>query len=401
MMTQEEMDQEVLECARYGEDEDLLALLNAGANVNHLDYAGNTALHKAAANGNVGCLKILVDHKAINQANQEGNFPTHWAAQNGQLEALQFLFSAYPTDVLVKNCQGRSVLTEAFQSGKTEVIELCLSHESATEERLLDGKQQTKTNEDGEMTVSTGEVDDNQSNNASESTNNAVQHQMIFGLDANAQTSPIVKIRELPITRADNPFGSDESPEDDTTGLGIWPASILLSQLVARLGDKHLSNKIIVELGAGCGLPALTSALYCHPKKVYITDIHEPTLRNAAYNVKLNNSETKEQNLPNELTPLLYAQETIDNVEINVSNVNWKDIQTFPQEKADIILGSDLVYDYKILDLLIPAIDNMLTLDGSFLYIAPDTGRDGMAQLIERLAEVNLLCVESYPVPAE
>lgn len=41
-----EADQEVLECARYGEPEDLRALLEGGANVNHRDYGGNTALHR-------------------------------------------------------------------------------------------------------------------------------------------------------------------------------------------------------------------------------------------------------------------------------------------------------------------------------------------------------------------
>ena len=28
----------------------------------------------------------------------------------------------------------------------------------------------------------------------------------------------VLKVRELPITRADNPFGTDLAPEDDTTG---------------------------------------------------------------------------------------------------------------------------------------------------------------------------------------
>lgn len=41
-----EADNEVLECARYGEPEDLRALLEGGANVNHRDYGGNTALHR-------------------------------------------------------------------------------------------------------------------------------------------------------------------------------------------------------------------------------------------------------------------------------------------------------------------------------------------------------------------
>jgi hypothetical protein len=51
------------------------------------------------------------------------------------------------------------------------------------------------------------------------------------------------------------------------------------------------------------------------------------------------------------------GQETL----IAVRNVNWKDHQTFPEEKADIILGSDLVYDMGILDMLIPAIQQMLS----------------------------------------
>lgn len=82
-MNQDEMDQEVLECARYGEDEDLRTLLNAGANVNHLDYLGSTALHRASANGHVLCLSILKEFNAVYKPNLEGNTPAHWAAQNG------------------------------------------------------------------------------------------------------------------------------------------------------------------------------------------------------------------------------------------------------------------------------------------------------------------------------
>lgn len=42
----EEMNAEVLECSRYGEAEDLLQLLEAGADVNTRDQSGNTAMHK-------------------------------------------------------------------------------------------------------------------------------------------------------------------------------------------------------------------------------------------------------------------------------------------------------------------------------------------------------------------
>ena len=45
-MNIDEINNEILECARYGEDDDLRMLLSAGGNVNHIDVDGNTALHK-------------------------------------------------------------------------------------------------------------------------------------------------------------------------------------------------------------------------------------------------------------------------------------------------------------------------------------------------------------------
>ena len=41
-----EINQEILECARYGEEDELREYLIAGGNVNHKDEGGNTALHK-------------------------------------------------------------------------------------------------------------------------------------------------------------------------------------------------------------------------------------------------------------------------------------------------------------------------------------------------------------------
>lgn len=42
----EDLNREILECARYGEAEDLGVLLSAGAEVDHKDESGNSALHK-------------------------------------------------------------------------------------------------------------------------------------------------------------------------------------------------------------------------------------------------------------------------------------------------------------------------------------------------------------------
>jgi ankyrin repeat protein len=208
-MNLNEMNNEILECARYGEDDDLRALLVAGADVNFADDSGNTSLHRAAANGEVGCIRVLKEFGALHVANKQGNLPIHWAAQNAKSESLRVLFDCFDVDVLVKNVAGRSTLTDAFESKEVAVIELCLSHSSASEERLLE------TNDKNAKIVE----EDNENESGKESTakvynveEHAVSHQMRFRSDV------VVKIRELPITRADHPFGSESAPEDDTTG---------------------------------------------------------------------------------------------------------------------------------------------------------------------------------------
>lgn len=166
----------------------------------------------------------------------------------------------------------------------------------------------------------------------------------------------------------------------------MWPASVLLAQWVAQACSvaAGMQDLIIIELGAGCGLPALAAAAYCPCKEVYITDIHAPTLENAQYNV--------EQNAD------LYARR---GVQVQVKNVNWKDEGSYPPNKADILLGSDLVYDAAILSLLVKAVSNMLKPGGVFLYVAPDSGRDGLSDLISALATAGIDCVEKAPASEE
>lgn len=257
-MTPEEMNNEVLECARYGEDEDLQALLNAGADVNFADVGGSTALHKAAANGHEGCLKVLHTFGAKFTKNDQGNTPAHWAAQNGKSAALKFLVENFQVDVLEKNDQGRSILTEAFESKDTDSISVCLSHESASEERLIPEPKEGETaTVDIQMQTDEGDAAETSVESQEGDVTHAVTHTMQFGPEVR------IRVRELPITRADNPFGTDTAPEDDTTGLSVWPASILLGQWVAKLARENalpnMQNKTVLELGAGCGLPALVA----------------------------------------------------------------------------------------------------------------------------------------------
>jgi hypothetical protein len=39
--------------------------------------------------------------------------------------------------------------------------------------------------------------------------------------------------------------------------------------------------------------------------------------------------------------------------------------------------------------------------DGSLLYCAPDTGRQGIQQLEQALLRVNIVCVDKFPAPQE
>jgi ankyrin repeat protein len=77
-MTLSEMNSEILENARYGENEELESFLKAGADVNFVVTQGNTCMHRAAANGEVECMKVLQQFDAKLVANGEGVYaPRH------------------------------------------------------------------------------------------------------------------------------------------------------------------------------------------------------------------------------------------------------------------------------------------------------------------------------------
>jgi hypothetical protein len=75
----EEAGDEMLMCARYGELEDMVAILNE--NVVPIDYQNeglNTALHYLSANGNVEGVQEVIKRGARSLGNSSGNTPLHW-----------------------------------------------------------------------------------------------------------------------------------------------------------------------------------------------------------------------------------------------------------------------------------------------------------------------------------
>jgi predicted nicotinamide N-methyase len=329
-LSEEEAREEWLESCRYGEVDAVRALVARFPSlVQHEDdQSGNTGLHMSAANGHVAVAKLLLRHKHGFPKNKSGNTPLHWAASNGQSDFVEFLTSQnrFDVDVLEKNDFGRSALTEGFTSENEGVLKSLLEHDSASEEKLLstDGKS------------------------------GSYHIHKLFDKD-----SPLL-IRELAMANADNPFADTERPDQDTTGFSIWSAALVMARW---LNTKSWDDASVLELGSGCGVPGLAIAVSKPPpKQVFVTDLNPKTVENLGSNIELNELEN-----------------------VQAMCMDWSDKSTWPQEQLDFVVGSDLIYQKSLVPLLTEVVMGLLKPGGTFLYVAPDNGRDGMEEFIAKM----------------
>jgi hypothetical protein len=77
---------------------------------------------------------------------------------------------------------------------------------------------------------------------------------------------------------------------------------------------------------------------------------------------------------------------------VDVRYMNWQDPTTWPDEKLDYVIGSDLIYQSDMVQLLVQTVAGLLqrTKDARFLYVAPDTGRKGQENLVAALYQAGL-----------
>lgn len=437
-LTESEAMSELIECARYGEMDAVRALIEVWSPklknfTNSTDKNGTTALHKAGSNGHDATVQLLLFHKAAYLENSAKNTPLHWAAANGHEGIVEMMLNhdfGFELDVLKKNDFGRSILTEGFESKKTKLVGLLLEHDSASEDKLLDGGEEiddsnnVKANDtkpdkkvvDGDFKLkANGNVANtdgssiNSSNTSSTGGSAGIIHEFDFLRDnedssndrtdlkekdkqimgSEQEETKTLLIRELPIKNADSPFG--ETAIDDTTGLGIWSASLVMSRWMAQksiLG--RFDNKSVLELGAGCGIPGLSVALYSHAKSVYVTDFNPATVRNLKYNVDVNADRSVTKS---------YAGEWLERV--NALSIDWDNESTWPEEKIDFIIGSDLIYQKSIVPLLKKVVAGVLKPDGRFLYTCPSDGRDGLVEFIDTMKKEGFRCTSEEVAPDE
>lgn len=154
-------------------------------------------------------------------------------------------------------------------------------------------------------------------------------------------------------------------------------------------------------------------AMYCSASEVHITDIHKPTLRNAVYNVHLNTTtaltdgvsmisegvsnvslnsdeEFETFRILDNSSSSSNSSSCADNsgsssagnslssagkTKVSVKYVDWGRVDSYPvgRSSADVVIGSDLVYDEAVLGVLVPAIHCMLKI-GKLVEFSSDIG---------------------------
>ena len=136
----EELIGALVDCARYGEPDDLEMVKRLIAHdatlVNGQDEQGRTPVHMCCANGHDSVLEILLPHnpdKTVLSA--EGCTPLHFAAANGSEKCVKALMD-YGYDIAVKNKFGRKAIDDCWEKGFQKVEDMLLLKDPDVEEEL-------------------------------------------------------------------------------------------------------------------------------------------------------------------------------------------------------------------------------------------------------------------------
>lgn len=124
----EVMDQQLIASAENGKTDDVLALLQDGADINATDDQGRTAVMAATYNNQVDTVKTLIQKGAdINiRDNNLDNVLLH-AGASGKLEILKLAIEA-GADTKLTNRFGGTALIPASERGHVEVVRELLTH---------------------------------------------------------------------------------------------------------------------------------------------------------------------------------------------------------------------------------------------------------------------------------
>ncbi|CCF75781.1 hypothetical protein BmR1_04g07985 [Babesia microti strain RI] len=346
----DEIGEEFLYTVRVGMLSEVAEFINENPslNINYINEDGNTAIHYAAANNKGDVLRFLIEKGSIfNVKNKSGNTPLQWAVQTNSLNSVEVLLSVKEGeflrhfDLLATNVYGKSVIGDAFERGNTDIIQLILSHPCS--EQLV-------------------------AHNTVDASNDPFKIIQQFDLNFIIHNTKIV-IREVALNATGDLSVSiiPDSSEPDFTGVIVWEAAICLSNWIADLTGQF-DNKVVLELGAGCGLPGITAAIF-NTSKVILTDYSPISLENLKHNVQVNYSTIKSQ--------------------VEVLKLDWNDYKGLDPRSIDIIIASDIIYDKMQPLNIINTVTHLLKVGGKFLYTYTDE-RAGIDEFIALIKGFNL-----------
>ena len=165
--------------------------------------------------------------------------------------------------------------------------------------------------------------------------------------------------------------GVQKEPEDRISfWWNVTPAAIALAEYLAETGD--LTGKRVIELGCGLGLAGITAAML--GATVLFTDYMPEALELAEKNARLNT-------IPENMTDFMI--------------VDWEHTPEMP--RFDIILGSEILYDYFFHSSLIKMLKHILHPEG--IILLTDRKRLVVSRFIGQLAHAGFVSSESHKFP--
>lgn len=128
--TQDEINEYIHDCCRYGDQEELKEICNDASmqkniNLEVLDNEQSTPQHKACANGHLDIVMYLVENGSKLLYNKNGSTPLHWAIINRHKDIVKYLIEYFDEtiDVLYVNNANiaKSLLSTALDTNDEDV----------------------------------------------------------------------------------------------------------------------------------------------------------------------------------------------------------------------------------------------------------------------------------------
>ncbi|KEP64389.1 UNVERIFIED_CONTAM: ankyrin repeat-containing protein [Hammondia hammondi] len=413
---------------------------------------GNTPLHWAVTNQRLAIVKLLLD--CSSPPSDSASASSSAASSSSVAAASPASAGAFVVDVLAQNKVGKSALSEGFNAGNMEILQLLLEHHSA--KALEDTYQPTsQSREDrgealseassvgaavpGAPSSPTLTVRSPASADACAAASclaQEVTHAIQLGASAGngrkarqngekvSQTkgeerteegdeeNVIIKCREVGLEWTGQAFG-DNAATDDTTGLHLWSAAVIGAQWMAELSKQgRFAGASVLELGAGCGLMGLAAALHARQALAVFmqSDVFPHTLRNLEEGLSANGFSRENGD---SWTKAGRAQHAC------IRALDWTDRRTWPRvaegspkredseregeekgetlQQFDFILGSDLLYDRKMLPPLVEVVAALLKKPAGTFYYVHRLHRQGAGEFVDALRRRGLKCEERSP----